>query len=173
MLTSNSYGPAGKQIILATLQYHLYAPTTNAYETLTTTMMDILGAHGKDTNFWKGTKETTLSFLDFMCHVAVPHVANLLIAEDLKTTESEADKIRLASSDYGQHFHDTSEAIDDLVMRIAASAQVSFLAHPLSVLIAFVSKRLGFRPYLTISLKSLRIPLTHWQCQYCLLENLR
>jgi peptidoglycan/xylan/chitin deacetylase (PgdA/CDA1 family) len=58
--------------------------------------------------------------------VAVPHVTNLLIAEDCSATELKADEICLESWSHRRYFHDTSDEIDDLVMRIMglASAHV-------------------------------------------------
>lgn len=93
-------------------------------------MADILETHRNSlatADFWKGTKATAFPLLEFICYVAAPHVTNLLIANDCSVTESEANTMRLKSSNYGHHFNDASGDIENLVMRIVASGHVSLI----------------------------------------------
>ena len=117
-----SYGLAGQQIVMATLQYHIFSQDKGAVNILAETMGEILDQHShlsESGHFWSRSTRTTLSLLDFICYVAVPHVVNMLISMDLSVKESEANKVRLDSCEYGSYFRDTTEEIDDLVIGIA------------------------------------------------------
>jgi hypothetical protein len=75
-----SYGLAGQQIITATLQHHIYSQSKAAAEVLAETMGEFLDTHGSAhlpmAYFWRNSTPTTLSFLDFISYVAVPHIVN-------------------------------------------------------------------------------------------------
>jgi len=121
-----SYGPAGHEIIVATLRHHIYSPAGPAVKTLTGTVADILDAHAHADlpAFWIGSTANTLLLTEFINYVAGPQVANMLIAHDLSVTESNADEMRLESMKYGLYHHRTNEEIEDIVMRIAAPKRV-------------------------------------------------
>jgi hypothetical protein len=118
--------------MLTTIQHHIYSPYVDVLETLSAMIEDILASHADfpHPDFWKGTTATTISLLDFMCYVAVPHVANLLIAADFSVMELEADKMWLDSLDHGNWLYEADDAIDDIAMHIVIPICVLFFLIP-------------------------------------------
>ena len=126
----SSYGPAGEEVILATLQHHIFLPSSDAQNVLVETMTDVLRAEDSSDAFWKGFQPASFSLQDFIFYIAASHVANLLISDDHQISESEAEVIRLESAEYGRHLHEANDAVDDLVMKIAAPKRVCALSIP-------------------------------------------
>lgn len=122
-----SYGPAGEEIILATLRYHIFSLAKNASDILAETLDDA-SISEKDitdrTPFWKNFDPTSFLLEDFIHFVAGPFVANVLISEDQGITAREADVVRRASTRYGRYFHPANDHIDDLVMSITVLQRV-------------------------------------------------
>ena len=122
-----SYGPAGEEVILATLRYHIFPSSKNAPSVLANTLADSFVSEQEMSDrapLWKNFRPTSFLLEDFMHFIAGPFVANLLISEDNGITQGEADVLRRASAHYGQYVHSTSEVIDDLVMEITVLRRV-------------------------------------------------
>lgn len=128
-----SYGPAGEEIILNTLRYHVFPTSKESSGVLEATMADAAVAEESSdaAAFWKGFRPSSLSLTDFIHFIAGPFVTNLLISKDRLITEAEADVVRLESIGYGKTVHTVNDAVDDLAMRIAAPQRVDiyFLIH--------------------------------------------
>jgi hypothetical protein len=67
------------------------------------TLGDIQEVETKSSNaaFWKGFQPAMFALLDFIQYVAGPYVATLLICEDQKVSEAEAEVIRHESAAFG------------------------------------------------------------------------
>lgn len=74
-------------------------------------LVDVVENH-RDTTiafapFWDSVDGCLISLTNFIEYVVVPHVANLLIQEDLQITEESANTHRLRSKDIGDAFQYT------------------------------------------------------------------
>ena len=58
-----------------------------------------------DQAFWEGAGGSSIALNDFLDFVVQPHVATLLIMEDLRMTEKEAEETRIISKKYGLKFN--------------------------------------------------------------------
>lgn len=123
-----SYGPAGEEVILSTLRYHIFPLFKNSLAVLAATLTDVFEAEqclAEKVGFWKGFQPMAFTLDDFMHFIAGPFVANLLICGDYGVSEAEAEVTRIESMEYGKAIHPTNDSIDDLVMTIAAPQRVS------------------------------------------------
>jgi hypothetical protein len=119
-----SYGPAGEEVILATLRYCIFYPDDKASEVLRETLSDALNTeqeHPNNAALWKDFQPTAFSLFDFMHYVAGPFVTNLLISEDQDIAEPAADLMRQKGAKYGRIVFESDDSIDDLLMKISAS----------------------------------------------------
>jgi hypothetical protein len=72
-------------------------------------LADVIENHQDSTiafpGFWNSADGRSISLTNFIEFVVAPHIANLLIQEDLQTTEVNANGHRLRSKDIGDAFH--------------------------------------------------------------------
>ena len=88
------------------------------FENLQTALADVVENHQDTTiafpGFWKSTNSRLVSLTSFIEYVVTPHIANLLIQEDLQISESAADAHRLRSKDVGDAFQCSNENDEEL-----------------------------------------------------------
>lgn len=110
----------GTSVILSTLD-RIFKSIEDIEEfesTLDTLIENVLEDDGRDGAFWGGvaTGMSCISFKDFLTYILTPHVAELLISQDLKITEDAAAKTRISSEEYGYVFFSETDdgRIDDI-----------------------------------------------------------
>ena len=81
-------------------------------ENLQAALIDIVENHRDTTiplvGFWDSVGGCLISLSNFIEYVVTPHVANLLIQEDLQTSEDNANAHRLRSKEVGDAFQYTN-----------------------------------------------------------------
>jgi len=117
-----SFGSKGHEIIAATLTSIISkGKETLSPEALGVTVLDAIKASKSRSSssppittrsFWTVTGNP-IPFTDFVGIIAVPHIANLLIAYDLGCSEEQADETRIASFKYGNAFNGQENDNDD------------------------------------------------------------
>jgi hypothetical protein len=79
-----------------------------------------------DQAFWKGADGFSIILNDFLDYVLQPHVANLLIMDDLKIMDTEAEETRCMSKKYGLKFNfETDDGRVDEITMANASANLT------------------------------------------------
>lgn len=110
---------------------------TTIIENLQTALADLVENH-RDTSitlagFWDTFNSCFILFTNFIEYVVTPHIANLLIQEDLKTTEDNANTYRLQSKDIGDAFqHTDGNDLDADVVMYSRLLQTPMRPHCLS-----------------------------------------
>jgi len=107
-----SYGPRGLEIISAAIYSTIYGKDQMTITgNLQTALADIVENHRDTTiafaGFWDSADGCLISLTNFIEYVITPHVANLLIQEDLQTSEDNANTHRLRSKNVGDSFQYT------------------------------------------------------------------
>ena len=120
-----SYGPMGVMIINSTLG-RMFNQESGAFDDLGSTLATLTLLKTKDVSqpefsFWKGADASSVSPKDFLDFVVQPFVATLLISQDLKVGEKEAEETRITSKQYGLKFNFNTEdgRMDDITMKNA------------------------------------------------------
>jgi hypothetical protein len=113
----------GVMIINSTLG-RMFNLGSGALDELGSTLATLISSKTQDVShpefmFWNNADAFSVSLKDFLDFVVQPFVATLLISEDLKVDEKEAEKIRIASKQYGCMFNfDTDDGrMDDIAMK--------------------------------------------------------
>ena len=121
-LTRCSYGPSGVEIIT-----NMIWKLINNRQTVTNTLQEtICNLVGPDSEirpletafdgFWNNAIGASLSLIQFIKYIAVPHTTNLLIADDMNENDENADMVCQQSKEFGKCFnaeHETDEEVND------------------------------------------------------------
>ena len=139
-----SYGPMGVMIINSTLG-RMFDYRSGAFDELGSTLVTLISLKSKDIShpeslFWKNTDASSVSPKDFLDFIVQPFVASLLISQDLKVGEKEAEETRIASKQYGlkYNFNTDDGRMDDITMKnamIGSKERVSFILFSVSWMI--------------------------------------
>jgi hypothetical protein len=121
----DSYGPMGVMVINSTLD-QMFNHGSDAFDELGSTLATLTSSKTKDIShpefiFWKGADASSVSRKDFLDFVVQPFVATLLISQDLKVGEREAEETRIQSKKYGlkYNFNTDDGRMDDITMQNA------------------------------------------------------
>lgn len=131
-----SYGPMGVMIINSTLG-RMFDHGSGAFDELGSTLATLISLKPKEVShpefmFWKNADASSVSPKDFLGFVVQPFVATLLISQDLKVGEKEAEETRIASKQYGlkYNFNTDDGRMDDITMKnamLSSKERVSFV----------------------------------------------
>jgi hypothetical protein len=112
----------GMMIINSTLG-RMFNLGSAVYEDLGSTLVTLILSKTKDVlhpefMFWKDTDALSVPPNDFLDYIVQPFVAKLLISQDLKVGEKEAEETRIRSKKYGLNFtYNTDDGrMDDITM---------------------------------------------------------
>jgi hypothetical protein len=117
-----SYGPMGVMIINSTLG-QMFNHGSGALDELGSTFATLIPSKTDVSHpefmFWKGADASSVSLKDFLDFVVQPFVATLLISQDLKVGEKEAEETRISSKQYGLQFNFNTDdgRVDDITMK--------------------------------------------------------
>jgi hypothetical protein len=118
-----SYGPMGVMIINSTLG-RMFNLGSGALDELGSTLATLISSKTQDVShpefmFWNNADAFSVSLKDFLDFVVQPFVATLLISQDLKVGEKEAEETRITSKQYGITFNSNTDdgRMDDITMK--------------------------------------------------------
>jgi RTC4-like domain len=120
-----SYGPMGVMIINSTLG-RMFNHGSGAFDELGSTLATLTSLKTTDVSesdpefmFWESVDASSVSPKDFLDYVVQPFVATLLISQDLKVGEKEAEETRITSKQYGITFNSNTDdgRMDDITMK--------------------------------------------------------
>jgi hypothetical protein len=119
------YGPMGVMIINSTLG-RMFNHGSGPFDELGSTLVTLTSLKTKDVShpefmFWKSADASSVSPKDFLDFVVQPFVATLLISQDLKVGEKEAEETRIMSKQFGLKFNSNTDdgRMDDITMKNA------------------------------------------------------
>jgi hypothetical protein len=101
----HSYGLAGEEIILITLQYCIFSVASDASNVLWGTLFEILNTEHRipcRATFWQGFQPANFLLEDFMHYIVGPFITNLLISEDQGVVNAQADIIHQKAPSMGK-----------------------------------------------------------------------
>ncbi|CAA7270370.1 unnamed protein product [Cyclocybe aegerita] len=108
---SGYYGPRGSKIIEEAF-YALFKAKdirgllAGTLDNIISDGLKEVSVGGVDRKWWLGLRGLDLTDQQFLDVLLVPHVANILIMEDMQDKETEADGLHRKPADYGRIFHD-------------------------------------------------------------------
>jgi len=119
LLMRCSYGPHGVEIITATI-WSLISNRQTVTDTLQETICNLVSPDSEIRppatafdGFWDDAIGASLSLVQFIEYIVVPHATNILIADDMNENDENADMVRQRSKEFGKRFNAEHETDDE------------------------------------------------------------
>lgn len=126
----SSYGIAGTSIVTAIFIHHVCRDRHAAGLLIRGTIDEVIDTaiqQSSDDEFWEGSNSQQLPFDDFLERIAVPHVINILISQDMNIDIAQAFNLMQRSSNFGMAVHDEGSASEEVIKSLIKSHKVHFI----------------------------------------------